>query len=721
MAWLPPTSPATLRASKRTCEEDIKDFPKRQCRTEFQTLTEATSDVNNNYSGELSETTPQSSSSLFPVQSAHPERSDTRLPDINEIAVGHEVSHYNLYAPARTYRDLNEQHGLTVPFLPPPASQRSYDYASYPHQYHSDELPMSVLGLSVPHVPPDQGQYYPLDSSIAINPQVHEQPIEERLILALTAAGYGQDVTASTSAEQAAWQDVYTRQNIWLFRAEADLQGHTIEVVPGIPTEQGALGSSAGINHDLIPTEVWFLRSLSPLLRYSAYRMMTEEAHEMITYDQASEEFQRRWAWILNFQAFLLWKEKEWVGSFQQIVDTHRRRCWDQKVEEQAIETPVNQAMIDTFKRSKMEARGAPLVGVTLDNETPQVPPSESVPVAEQPATRNNTTEKFQSPISHSDIPSILPERLHKPDMIKHPLDKIAVPSYPFDKISDFTPNGEGIYQCMHRFGRKWPCCKNGLDEQKMKQAIYRSISTWKSQVERLIENGDLHRSHMTWPTHQNQALKRAHIAAERQRAETESGNGEVEAERIGNEDKKQKQKRLMDNTAKVSQGKNTQLGLQQELLEEDATSESSSVSTLNLHRQYEATAPKLSPDVVVAQLVSDWNIARINIRDKQEFDNCLHLEQGKKWPKWPRFKEWWAARLSQVEFLQLSQDQKIVLKRPEPSSIADDEAAFVEKTKESLPLDAQGPADTEENTDPDGSDLDGLFDDGDETNLQET
>ena len=70
---------------------------------------------------------------------------------------------------------------------------------------------------------------------------------------------------------------------------------------------------------------------------------------------------------------------------------------------------------------------------------------------------------------------------------------------------------------------------------------------------------------------------------------------------------------------------------------------------------------------------------------------------------------------------MQLSQDQKIVLKRPEPSSIADEEAAFVEKTKESLPLDAQGPADTEENTDLDGSDLDGLFDDGDETNLQET
>ncbi|CAN9318753.1 unnamed protein product [Alternaria alternata] len=655
MAWLPPTFPASLRASKGTCEDDIKHSPKRQCRSEFQTLTEAPSDFSNNYSAEFLETSPQSSSSLFPVQSAYPDIPDTRLPDSNEIAVVHEVPPYNLYVSGPTYRDSNGQYGLTVPYQPPPASQRSYDYADYLHHYHPDEQPMSVLRLPVPQVPPDQGQYYPLHPSIATNSQLHEQPIEERLVLALTAAGYGQDVPASIPAEQAAGEDVYARQNIWLSRAEADLQGHTIEVVPGIPTEQGALGSSAGINHDLIPTEVWSLRSLSPLLRYSAYRMMTEEAREMVRYNQASEEFQRRWAWILNLQAFLLQKEKEWVGSFQHIVDTHRRRCWDQKVEEQAIETPVNQAMIDAFEQSKMRACGAPLVGMTLDDETPQVPPSESVPVTEQPATRNNNTKKVESPISHSDIPSILPEKPPKPDTIKHPLDKVTVPSYPLDKISDFTPNEEGIYQCMHRFERKWPCCKNGLDEHKMKQAIYRSISTWKSQVERLIENGDLHRSHMTWPTHQNQALKRAHIAAERQRAEIGSGNGEAETERSGKGKKKQEQGSSTDNTTKVSQEKNKQ------------------------------------------------------------------LEQSKKWLNWPRFKEWWAARLSQAKFLQLSQDQKIVLKRPEPSSIADEEAAFVEKIKESLPLDAQGPVDTEENTELDSSDLDGLFDDGDETNLQET
>jgi hypothetical protein len=160
---------------------------------------------------------------------------------------------------------------------------------------------------------------------------------------------------------------------------------------------------------------------------------------------------------------------------------------------------------------------------------------------------------------------------------------------------------------------------------------------------------------------------------------------------------------------------------LQQELLEEDAMSGSSSVSPPNSQQQNEAIAPKLSPDVVVARLVSDWNIARITIRDKQEFDDCLRLEQRKKWPNWPRFKEWWAARLSQAQFLQLSQDRKIVLKRSEPSSIADEEAAFVEKTKESLPLDAQEPADTEENIELDDPDLDGLFDDGDETNLRET
>ncbi|CAN9326840.1 unnamed protein product [Alternaria alternata] len=223
----------------------------------------------------------------------------------------------------------------------------------------------------------------------------------------------------------------------------------------------------------------------------------------------------------------------------------------------------------------------------------------------------------------------------------------------------------------------------------------------------------------MTWPTHQNQALRRAQLAAEGQRARVESGNGEVETERSGNEEKKQKQKRQMDNTEKVSQEKRKQPVSQQESFG-DAMPGSLSAATPNSSQQYEGIAPQLCPDVAVARLAFDWIIARINMRDKQDFEDCRLVEQRKKWPDWPRFEEWWAARLSQVQLLQLSQDQKIVLKRPEPSSIADREAAFDEKTKELLPLEAQEPADTEENTELDGSDLDGLFDDGDETNLQE-
>jgi hypothetical protein len=121
MAWLPPTSSATLRASNRSCEENTKDYLKRQCRSELQTLTEATSDLSNNYSGAFLESTPQSSSFLFPVQSAYPDTPDARLSDINEIAVGHQVQPSDVYAPAPTYRDLNGQYGLTVPYQPPSA------------------------------------------------------------------------------------------------------------------------------------------------------------------------------------------------------------------------------------------------------------------------------------------------------------------------------------------------------------------------------------------------------------------------------------------------------------------------------------------------------------------------------------------------------------------------------------------------------------------------
>ncbi|CAN9326733.1 unnamed protein product [Alternaria alternata] len=176
MAWLPPTSPATLRASKRTCEENTKDSMKTQCRSEFQTLIEAPNEFPNNYSQAFLGSTPQSSSSLFPVQPAYPDIPDTRLPDVNGIAVGHQVPPYDTYAPAPAYRDLNGQYSLTVPYQPPPSTQRSHDYVDYPHQYHPDEQAMSVLGSSVPQVPPDQGHYYPLDPSIATNPPVYEQP-----------------------------------------------------------------------------------------------------------------------------------------------------------------------------------------------------------------------------------------------------------------------------------------------------------------------------------------------------------------------------------------------------------------------------------------------------------------------------------------------------------------------------------------------------------------
>ncbi|KAL1796242.1 hypothetical protein ACET3X_004782 [Alternaria dauci] len=541
-----------------------------------------------------------------------------------------------------------------------------------------------------------------------------QQSVEERLFSALTAAGYGQKISSSTTVELSAQEKLYAEQNQWLAKAEADLQGHAINVVPGIHIQQGALGTATGIINDLIPSEVWSLRSLSPSLRYCAYRMMTEEAREMIRYDQASEEFQRRWACIVNLRAFFMQKEKEWVESFQQIINTHRRAFWDQKVEVQAVETPVTQAMIDAFETSKMKARGLSPVGVTVENETLQTAPSEPAP------STKKAVQKHRSSTCKPDAASVASVKPPKPDTIKHPLDKVAVPKYPFDDISDFTPNEDGMYQCMHEFGRNWSCCISGLDEDRMKQAIYRSISTWKSQVERLIGRGYLHPSHMTWRTHQNQALRRNRIGAERKRAELQLRSEGREVAQSGKEEKKgQEQRSTAEDMTKASQGKKKRQGLQRRPREDDASRRSSSVPAPDSPQQH-AIAPKALPNGVATRLTSDWDIARVNMRDKQEFEDCRRAEQQKKSPNWPRFEEWWAARLLQVQCLQLSKDQKMVLKRPEPSSIEDNDPVFVEKTKDLLPAHVQKSVDAKENVVSDDSDLDDLFND-DASSREET
>lgn len=86
-----------------------------------------------------------------------------------------------------------------------------------------------------------------------------------------------------------------------------------------------------------------------------------------------------------------------------------------------------------------------------------------------------------------------------KPDRIKYPGDKVRVPEYPFDKLSDFTPRPDGRYSCSHPFPLDKNCCKYGYSASAKKMAIKKSIETWRRQVETLIDKGDLDERHKTW------------------------------------------------------------------------------------------------------------------------------------------------------------------------------------------------------------------------------
>ncbi|KAG9189836.1 hypothetical protein G6011_06704 [Alternaria panax] len=703
MPSLPLTSSATLRVPKRACDEEVVESSKQPRQSEFQAPPEYPTDFASAYHEALPKHSPPSMSSPPPIYSVHPATSDTHLQDTQRIATEYGTFQDGVYAPGLIYGDPDEQYGLAVASQPPPVPQLSYrspgpDYQHYAgEQFAPTVQDMDTPGIPVPQTQRNQDQNYTLHPSLAANTSPREQSIEEKLYLGLIADGYGECISPSVIAERAVWERLYDEQNQWLTKAEPDLQGHAINVVPGIHIEQGVLGSPAGINNDLIPSEVWSLRCLSPSLRYGAYRMLTEEAREMIAHHQASEEFQNRWARIVNFRAGLMQKEREWMEFFQQIVDTHRRAYWDQKVEQQAVETPVDQAMVVLFEQSKIEARAKSLVGVTVDNEAPQSLASQPALATATPATKKKTINKVRNPTSQSGAAVLAPTKPPKPDTIKHPMDKAAVPKYPFDDISDFTPNGNGIYQCMHGFGRNFPCCINGLNEDRMKQAIYRSINTWKSQVEREIHNGNLHPSHMTWPTHRNVALKRDHDAVEEARAEFELQGGEGEAKRDAKGKKQKKQKKATDNKVKAVHVEKKLRDSQQAPLEDDTVPRPSFVPALYSPEQHNTTVPTLSPNKLATKVAFEWGNARVDMRDKQDFENCWRLEFQKKWPNWSRFEQWWAARLLQVQCSKLSLEQKIILRGQEPSIIADKDPRFVKKTNEPLPSKVQETADVEE------------------------
>lgn len=96
----------------------------------------------------------------------------------------------------------------------------------------------------------------------------------------------------------------------------------------------------------------------------------------------------------------------------------------------------------------------------------------------------------------------------------KYPGDKVNLPDHPFPNVEDYAANAAGRYQCFHKDfacsdrSCKHVCCKKGYDTKGLNKAIKKGIQTYKSQVERMIEDGDLNRSHKFWTNWCNPLLR---------------------------------------------------------------------------------------------------------------------------------------------------------------------------------------------------------------------
>ncbi len=344
-----------------------------------------------------------------------------------------------------------------------------------------------------------------------------------------------------------------------------------------------------------------------------------------------------------------------------------------------------------------------------VETRKPQPPTSGPVLAKQKPVSQS------QQPISPPVATQSALEKLAKPDTIKHPSDKTKVPAYPFDKIEDFNPNSAtGRYQCMHSFETEKVCCREGLSKRQMMSSISRSISTWKGKVERLIRDGRLHESHMTWLKYQDKKLRSQQKAEEQKQADRNAQDAESEEARAAEEDEERmrNEKRTAANARAMEKQRQRQLWQQQPRQQADTKSEPASSPASNSPQQHVVPEAALSPEETAAESLLQEEITKVLKRFERERKNCWRFEQMKKWPNWSRFDEWWAARLLQVQCSQLSPQQEAVLKGPEPSGIPDKDPAFMKKTKEALPLPARELVNVAEDIELDDKGLDDLFED---------
>ena len=267
------------------------EFSKRQRQNELQTPSGYPSDFASSYDRVRLSHASQPSS-LPSDRVTYPAPADTYLSNSWAINTEYGASESGVYAPDLIYTNPDGQYNHGVSSQPPPFSWLSY---GPPYQGYRPAPIMQALdtrGLPIPQIERNYGPYDPTEATAVTNlpHQRQQQTLKQQEIYSPQPAPFPhvscarlldsqqasslrsamgtqnhhqKNFVNSTTAAQVARKELYDEQKQWLSNAEADLKEKTITVIPAILLKQGTVGALESVKDDLVPRDVWRLRSLS--------------------------------------------------------------------------------------------------------------------------------------------------------------------------------------------------------------------------------------------------------------------------------------------------------------------------------------------------------------------------------------------------------------------------------------------------------------------------
>jgi hypothetical protein len=276
-------------------------------------------------------------------------------------------------------------------------------------------------------------------------------------------------------------------------------------------------------------------------------------------------------------------------------------------------------------------------------------------------------------------------DRQTRPRQKPYPTDTVSLPEYPFTSITDFEPMPNGNYACAHgKFSNHLACCKEGLTRSGKKQAIKKSIETWRGKVERLIDDGKLDLRHKTWSNWYKADLREKYQP--KQQAERMKRRAEYrQAERRAEQQRVNAEKKISVVTKSVElQGKLQRPLPQQPAVYSASTdipphlaSDSAAESVMNNHSLLLPHTPQHQTsinDLTATQADLLAALARSKPRQLRQYDalyrDAQYRENQKRNPDFGFLRNWYLVHFLQDQRQPLSAQQRSVLECGDPSYV---------------------------------------------------